>query len=169
MNGDVEPFLERLSPRGAPEPLRQRVLDGVTRELAARPRPRRWSWAAALAVCFLLAVGLNVTLDRAHQARLAALYGPEPVPQPLSDVTRAVEQAADARTADWFRNELRARVRRPARDDTWTEYYSRTLREEWLHGDPLESHEIRRNRRRGGGGALFDRQRLPDLLHGSAA
>src|SRR5205807_1214328 len=108
------PFLERLIPRGAPPPLRQRVLDGVARELAARPRPRRWRWAsAALAASFLLAVGLNVALDRAQAARLAALYGPEPVPQALADVTRTVEQVADARTAAWFRNELRGAARRP--------------------------------------------------------
>jgi hypothetical protein len=170
MNGDVEPFLERLTPRGAPAPLRQRVLEGVARELAARPRPRRWRWAgAALAASLLLAFGLNVALDRAQEARLATLYGPEPVPQSLADVTRAVEQVADARTATWFRNELRGAARRPARDDTWTEYYSRTLRKEWSHVVPLESHENRRNRRRGAGGALFDRQRGPDLLHGRAA
>src|SRR5438445_15332 len=91
----------------------------------AREGRRRDSVRAA---SFLRAVGLNVALDRAQAARLAALYGPEPVPQALADVTRTVEQVADARTAAWFRNELRGAARRPARDDTWTEYYSRTLR-----------------------------------------
>jgi hypothetical protein len=169
MTSDSEGFLERLTPRGAPPPLRQRVLGAVAGELAKRPRRRRWV-AVALAASLLLAVGLNLAVDQAQQSRLAALYGPDPVPQPLADVTRDVAAMADARTALWFRKELLAAARRPARDATWVEYYSRTLRKDWSHAtDALENHENRRDRRRGAGGALFDRQRGPHRLHGFAA
>jgi len=167
MSDDLEPFLGRLRPRGAHPPLRQRVLEGVSRELRARPRPR---WAGvALAASFVLAVGLNLAVDRAQQTRLAALYGPEPVPQSLADVTRAVEAVADAQTAAWFRQELRGTARRPPRDATWTEYYSRILRKDWFANHALENDQTGRRHGRGAGGALFDRQRRPHLLHGRAA
>jgi hypothetical protein len=171
MSADSERFLERLTPRGAPPPLRQRVLGAVAHELAERPRSRRRRWvSAALAASLLLAVGLNFAVDQAQQTRLAALYGPEPVPQPLADVTRAVEEVADARTAAWFRQELLAAARRPARDAAWIDYYSRLLRKDWSDAaHPLENHENPRGRRPGAGGALFDRQRGPHRLHGRTA
>jgi hypothetical protein len=170
MSDDLEAFLGRLTPRGAPPPVRPRVLAGVTRELLARP-PRRWARRAGvgLAASFLLAVGLNVAVDGAQQARLAAVYGPEPVPQPLADVTRAVEAVADAPTAAWFRQELRGAARRPPRADSWIEYYTRTLEKDWSHDAAVENDEAGRRRRRGAGGAWFDRQRGPDRLHGGTA
>jgi hypothetical protein len=170
MSDELESYLGRLTPRGAPTELRERVLAEVSRVLLARP-PRRWTrWAGvALAASFLLAVGLNLAVEQAQQARLAEIYGPESVPRALTEVTRAVESVADAPTAAWFRQELLNATRRPARLDTWTEYYSRTLKREGFRDASVENGEAVRRGRRGAGGAFLDGQRSPGFLHGRAA
>src|SRR5262245_1219605 len=71
-----EERLQNLAPRGAPVALREQVLAGVARELANQ-RARRWSRfaAAAIAAGVLFGVALNWGLDRAQEARVAAICG----------------------------------------------------------------------------------------------
>jgi hypothetical protein len=173
MSDDSERFLERLTPRGAPPSLRQRALDGVARELADQPRPRRWV-GAALAASLLLAVGLNLGLENAQQARIAEIYGPEPLPQNLAEVSKTVEEMAGEQTASWFRQASLRAVRpgaaaSPGRENYWIDYYFQTLGKGWPHEDALENREKQRDRRRGAGGAVPGRQRGLDLVHGREA
>jgi len=136
MSSDSERFLERLTPRGAPPPLRERVLDSVTRELAVRPAAHwsRWAWGA-LAASLLLGVALNVGLERAHEAKLAEIYGPKPVPREVAEMTRTIEKVTDKQTASWYQQELLAAVRRrqvPPQDleNYWKAYYGQLRQKE---------------------------------------
>jgi len=109
MSTDPESVLGRLHPRGAAPELRERVLGAVARQLAPRPGAARlWRWAAAVAAGLLLGVGLNVWAIRTTDARLARLYGPPVVPQPIVAAAEAVESVTDAETARWVQQRLLA-------------------------------------------------------------
>jgi hypothetical protein len=112
MSSDLERLLEQLVPRGAPPPLRERVLAQVDRALTTPPTVwvRRWSWAA-LAACLLLGAVLNFGLAKAHEARLAQIYGPEPVPRQIEDLTRTIAWMTDAQTASRMRQDWLIAVR----------------------------------------------------------
>jgi hypothetical protein len=109
MSTDPESVLGRLHPRSAPPELRERVLDTVARQLASRPGAARlWRSAAAVAAALLLGVSLNVWALRTTDARLARLYGPPAIPQPIAAVAEAVESVTDAETARWALQRLLA-------------------------------------------------------------
>jgi len=107
MSTNPESVLGRLHPRGAAPELRDRVLGAVALQLAPRAGGGRlWRWAAAVAAGLLLGVGLNVWAVRTTEARLARLYGPSAVPQPIVAVAEAVESVTDAETARWVQQRL---------------------------------------------------------------
>jgi hypothetical protein len=128
MSGDLERLLEQLTPRGAPAPLREQVLAEVGRELRPGPsvRLRRWGWAA-LAASLFLGVALNLGVTRAHEARLAQIYGPEPVPRQIQELTRTVAKVTDEQTASQFQQELLRAVRKhPVTAEARNRYFSGT-------------------------------------------
>jgi hypothetical protein len=128
MSGDLERLLEQLTARGAPAPLRERVLGEVYRELKAGPAShlRRWGWAA-LAASLLLGVALNVGLTMVYEARFARIYGPEPVPRQIEELTRTIAKMTDEQTASQFREEfLRAVRQRPVSAAARDRYLSGT-------------------------------------------
>jgi hypothetical protein len=107
MSTDPEGVLGRLHPRGVGPELRDRVLGAVAQQLALSPGVARlWRWAGAVAAGLLLGVGLNVWVIRTTEARLARLYGPPTVPQPIVAVAEAVESVTDAETARWVQQRL---------------------------------------------------------------
>jgi hypothetical protein len=127
MSDDLERLLEKLTPRGAPAPLRERVLAEVGRELKLAPAAHRrgWGWAA-LAASLIFGVVLNFGLAKAHEARLAQIYGPRPVPRQIVELTRTVAAVTDPETASQIQQELLKAVRqRPS---------SAAVRERYLSG-----------------------------------
>jgi hypothetical protein len=79
MNDDLEQVLSELTPRGVRPELRPRVLEAVASQLRAKP-PSRWLRLAALATAasILVAIGLNVAVNRSADRNLAQLVGPPP-------------------------------------------------------------------------------------------
>jgi hypothetical protein len=125
MNDDVERLLGQLTPRGAPAALRTRVLDAVAGQLPDAPatpeRPdaaSRFRWdrwlAVGVAASVLIALGLNLWAARLGDARLAAIYGPQPEPRYITEIADAVASVTDAETGGRVRQQLLA-ARRPRR------------------------------------------------------
>jgi hypothetical protein len=125
MNDDVERLLGQLTPRGAPTALRARVLDAVAEHLSDAPatpeRPDaafrfRWDrWpAVVVAASVLLALGLNLWVARLGDARLAAIYGPQPVPRYITEIADTIASVTDAEIGERVRQQLLA-AQRPRR------------------------------------------------------
>jgi hypothetical protein len=173
MNGDPERFLEQVPLRGAPPHLRDRVLARVTRELTAPAQVRWTGWAGvAVAAGLLLGVALNAVVVRVQEARLAALYGPRPVPRPLVELAETVAAVTDEQTASWFQHEwLQAVGPRPTlgRANSWIDYNSQILGKEWWNEEAPQDPQSHPDRRRGVSGAGPDRQRGLGLDHGLTA
>ena len=110
---DIESRLGALTPLGAPSGLRAMVMGEIERELAQH-QPVRWDLRLAMAASLLLAfgMGVNVVVDRAHERRLAALFGPCEIPQAVRDYTSFVNHVADAGAAEKIERYLLA-VRPP--------------------------------------------------------
>jgi hypothetical protein len=112
MNPDSEGTLRSLTPRGADRSLRQRVLDEVGRELAAR-KPARWRRliGPAVAASIVLAFGANVGITHWHETRLAGIFGPPSIPGNIREMVAIVESVTDRETAHLVEQRLLAASR----------------------------------------------------------
>ena len=91
MNRDLEQKLGQLTPRGAGPALRDQGLDAVGQALHAEPSSG-WRFRSGLAVAasLVLAIVLNVWVNRWADRNLARLYGPPPVPKPIVEIVMIV-------------------------------------------------------------------------------
>jgi hypothetical protein len=123
MNDDVEERLAKLTIRGTPPELRERVLAAVASELAhpsvkplavSQPTDSPWLRRAAITVAasLLLGIGLNVWATKASEQRLARLFGPPPISQQAMEIAEDVEKITDAQTGQWVYRQL-AMPRKP--------------------------------------------------------
>jgi hypothetical protein len=170
----TERALRRATPRGADPGLRQEVLAAVRRELAA-DRGSAWQRRLGLAVAasLLLAVALNIWVNKASEQRLARLYGPQPVPRKIADVVEAVVSVTDAETGRRVQEQLIENWRsRAARAPQNPFDYAQIMRELGLAGEDTryetrhqESTQVDRDRRRGDPGDTSYRQRHLRLDH----
>jgi hypothetical protein len=112
VNSDPEGTLRSLTPRGADGALRQRVLDEIGRELAAR-KPARWQRliGPAVAASVIFAFGANIGITQWHETRLAAIFGPPAIPGNLREVLAIVESVTDRETAHLVEQRLIAASR----------------------------------------------------------
>jgi hypothetical protein len=177
---DMELRLGAVTPLASPNGLRVVVLGNVERELAQR-QPVRWDRRLAIAACLLLAFGVaaNVAVDRAHDRRLAVLFGPGEIPQTVTDYTSFVNRVTDAETAEAIGRYLLAirppevlRSRKLEGERRHVEAILNTLtllgKGEW-DAKTLEGHEADRDRRGDGFRGALDRPRCAELAREQTA
>ena len=107
MNRDLEQKLGQLTPRGAGPELRDQVLDAVGQALHAEPSSG-WRFRSGLAVAasLVLAIVLNVWVNRWADRNLARLYGPPPVPKPIVEIAQTIASNTDTKTGRWFQTQF---------------------------------------------------------------
>lgn len=151
----VERQLRLLTPRPAPNDLRQSVLVAVSHELAASRRPR-WDRRIALAATVLLVASavLNIIVIRSGERRLARILGPEAMPLAIVRCGEIIEGVTDNETAQRVQRQLLAMSRAtsaPATKNEQLQQLQRRLSEwaldggDWLNEKTLEDSEMDRH------------------------
>ena len=151
----VEWHLRRLSPRPAPDELRQSVLTAVARELAATQQPR-WDRRIALAAAVLLvaSAALNILIIRSGERHLAQIFGPEATPHAIIQCGEIIEVVTDAETARAVQRQLLAISQSNTTatpTNTRLQQIQRRLNEwalnggDWLNEKALEDSEVDRH------------------------
>ncbi|MCX7428585.1 MAG: hypothetical protein NTW96_23535 [Planctomycetia bacterium] len=182
MSDDVEAILKQLTPRGAGPTLRTSVLDAVAEHLpnarATSDRPAaaylfRWDrWpAVVVAASVLLALGLNLWVARLGDARLAAIYGPQPVPRYITEIADTIASVTDAETGRRVQEQLLAaqRPRRVSMEQALRNYEHMLnaillVEKDLRHEAVQEDTEMDRDRPRctGGDTSYYQRRSGPD-------
>jgi len=113
MSDELEDLLDRLTPHGPTNSLRERVVSSVAKELsgAARPKNRhRLGWAIVVGI--LLTVALNIWVGKRQDNELTGLYGSPPPSPAIEELSRVIESATDVETAQWFKKQMNSARRK---------------------------------------------------------
>ena len=109
MNDDIERWLRRVPPRGAPPELRPRVLAAVAEQLRpVTPLPSRGSFRLALAAAaaLLASLALNFWVNDRLDRRLALLLGPPPVRKQAAEIAADIASITNNSTGQWVYDRL---------------------------------------------------------------
>ncbi len=107
MSDELPEIFARLKPRPAPAKLRTQILAGVESHLTRRTKPR-WERAIELAVAasVVLGIGLNVWQVQSAEAWQLRVFGPAPVPAPVTEVAGMAASVTDPATGKLIEERL---------------------------------------------------------------
>ena len=107
---DLEGFLSRLKPTGAPTELGDRVRAKLVEEstTVSKPLVLKWEYLEnfSIAALLFLAVGLWIVTTQSQERRLAALLGPTSAERRAEETIRSFDQIADIRELRALQNQL---------------------------------------------------------------